>query len=227
MQYHLSLKIIGINEPWPENLTVLTENIQDQLGNLEYFKSLLSKEETDQVDKFVFEQGKLRYLINHGRLREVLSHSTGIPAKNLAYTFSKKGKPALLNNILFFNLSNSEDYFSIATSKQFEVGVDIESLYKKPDVMDIMESYYSEREIKFVKQENELKRKLINFLIVWTRKEAILKLSGEGIIVDLPQLCTCSKTITIKPIQKLYGNHIKLITKITDDTVVTVSYCNN
>lgn len=87
-------------------------------------------------------------------------------------TCESNGKPFFEDYPDFhFNISHSEDLIAVAVSKR-PVGVDIEILR---DVnLEIAGRFFSEKEIRFIKTDRD-------FLYVWTRKEALLKKTGEGL----------------------------------------------
>ena len=71
----------------------------------------------------------------------------------------------------YFNISHSENLIAVAVADS-PVGVDIE---KKRDAnLKIAERFFSEREKDFAKDSD-------SFFYVWTRKEALLKKTGEGL----------------------------------------------
>lgn len=87
-------------------------------------------------------------------------------------TCESNGKPFFEDYPDFhFNISHCEDLIAVAVSKR-PVGVDIEILR---DVnLEIAGRFFSEKEIRFSKTSRD-------FLYVWTRKEALLKKTGEGL----------------------------------------------
>ena len=87
-------------------------------------------------------------------------------------TCESNGKPFFEDYPDFhFNISHCEDLIAVAVSKK-PVGVDIEILR---DVnLEIARRFFSKKETRFSKASRD-------FLYVWTRKEAFLKRTGEGL----------------------------------------------
>jgi 4'-phosphopantetheinyl transferase len=87
-------------------------------------------------------------------------------------TCESNGKPFFEDYPDFhFNVSHSEDLIAVAVSKR-PVGVDIEILR---DVnLEIAERFFSKKETRTTQTSRD-------FLYVWTRKEALLKKTGEGL----------------------------------------------
>ena len=88
--------------------------------------------------------------------------------------FSEKGKPYLASGECFFSLSHDELYAVLAVAP-VEIGVDIEE--KKTELIEpLRRRVFTPKEQAFLEQDPER-----NGAFLWTRLEAALKLSGEGI----------------------------------------------
>ncbi|MCD8266207.1 MAG: 4'-phosphopantetheinyl transferase superfamily protein [Prevotellaceae bacterium] len=119
-------------------------------------------------------QGALAYLL----LREALRERFGLEAPDFA--FNEHGKPFFPNYPdIHFNLSHCRDAVACALSRE-PVGVDIESIRTaKPALVSHTMNEEEARTILSAPQPN------LQFTILWTRKEALLKLRGTGIAADL------------------------------------------
>lgn len=87
-----------------------------------------------------------------------------------------------------FNLSHTADVLLVATAENgWRVGVDIESLERDVSIAQIARRLFSENEATQLAQLEPPKQ--MPFLLArWTRKEAYVKMTGEGIRVDLTTL---------------------------------------
>ena len=88
------------------------------------------------------------------------------------YTY-KNEKPQ--NDKFFFNLSHSGEYAVCAASKK-PVGVDIQEI--KPIDLKLSERFFTKDEFEYIKNG---KNKEERFFEIWTKKEAMAKVYGEGI----------------------------------------------
>jgi 4'-phosphopantetheinyl transferase len=144
---------------------------------------LLSAQEADRANRFAFERDARRYVASHAALRWLLGHLTGMPPKDVALRTGPTGKPVVGDGGegLHFSLSRSGDHVLIGVAAQ-PLGVDIECLATSLDVAALAEVALSAREGEVFEQaEPALRREL--FMRCWTRKEAILKATGQGLSV--------------------------------------------
>ncbi len=101
-----------------------------------------------------------------------------------------KGKPYFTDiPYIDFSISHSESLVacSICISKEQKpmIGVDCETLYKK-DPMQIAERFFTEKEKEIILSSDDKEK---TFTVLWTKKEAYLKLLGKGISVPLSSFC--------------------------------------
>ena len=144
---------------------------------------LLSEEERARADRFVFAQHKRRFIHGRGRLRQILAGYLGVAPETLAFDASAYGKPTLtVAPALHFNLSHSEDLAALGVSADAELGVDIEWI--RPLKEDIANRYFAPRECDAL-QALPAARQPRAFFECWTRKEAYIKASGEGLSLPL------------------------------------------
>lgn len=97
------------------------------------------------------------------------------------------GKPFFEDSDIFFNISHCHDLAACAVSRRCEVGVDVEAVkeYRESTAKRVM----SEAEYKYFQSAGEKNKK---FFQIWTYKESVLKLTGEGIRRDLREVDSCS-----------------------------------
>lgn len=129
-------------------------------------------------------------LFAFGRIqrRLVLGRYLGVSPARLMFTSSELGKPSLTgangDQDLVFNTSQSSNFAAIAVTfgKGIEVGVDIERIDRR--VTDVLaRSCLSDFEYEWFNALNHDKREA-GFIRLWTCKEAIIKASGHGLLID-------------------------------------------
>ena len=107
--------------------------------------------------------------------------------KLISYYFKKKyigdyyhnefGKP--LSKNINFNISNSKGVVVLATSKEHDIGIDVEILRPKDE--DLVKYATNDEEYSYIKNE-------VDFLSIWTSKEALVKCIGTGIRSKLKEI---------------------------------------
>jgi 4'-phosphopantetheinyl transferase len=112
----------------------------------------------------------------------VLSRYSGIAPEALEFDAGENGKPQLVQQFtdLRFNLSHTDGLALIAITRGREVGVDVERVDESITFQDIAEHYFEPRELWDLRIAPPDER-VTRFFEVWTRKEAALKATGEGL----------------------------------------------
>lgn len=142
---------------------------------------LLCEQERRRADRFAFDRDRDRFVMAHGRLRSILSQYARVPGRQLEFLSAPGGKPRLVSpGELRFNLSHSGDRALVAVAWAREVGVDVEAVRVLEDLDDLAASCFSASERGALDAVPEASR-LECFFDGWTRKEAFLKLLGDGL----------------------------------------------
>ena len=170
-------------------------------------RPLLDHEEIARVERYRFDHLKRRGVVRRGRLRQVVGAYAGIEPKDVRFDYGEKGKPLLAadqqgEEILHFNLSDSEDLAVYAVTRGCEIGVDVEMLRPMPDADSIAVSFFAaaERDVLAGVGEGEKSQAFFN---CWTRKEAYIKAIGEGLSEPLDNFC-----VTLWPTEPCHFLHI-------------------
>jgi 4'-phosphopantetheinyl transferase len=163
----------------------------------------LSKEEKERAGRFHFEEDRERYLISHGMLRRILASYVGKEPGSLCFMKSAMGKPELApapgEPMINFNLSHSAEMMLVGVSRDRRIGVDVELISPRIDLLRIAERYFTAEETAFIRaapadQQGE------SFITLWTYKEAYLKAVGCGLsgglrMNPLPEI-NCTEFVT-------------------------------
>jgi len=156
------------------------------------FRKLLSEEERIKADRFHFEKDQTRYIITHGILNQLIVNYLNIGLTDISFNKNEKLKPFIKGfPHLQFNLSYSLDYILIAfrfcNKKQLDcsnlqIGIDVEDISRSIDIALIIKDYFT-----FEEQEQILNSTSPAnvFFKLWTRKEALVKATGTGLISEL------------------------------------------
>jgi 4'-phosphopantetheinyl transferase len=158
-------------------------------------RHLLSADEAARAERFHFERDRRRFVIARATLRLLLSRYTGQPPEQITFTYSRRGKPFLAENLtgLEFNLAHSHELALYGFTAGTQIGVDVEYTGRDVAVDEIAEHFFSQEEVSAFRSLPPAQR-VAGFFNCWTRKEAFLKANGEGIAHGLDQF-----TVSLAP----------------------------
>ena len=151
----------------------------------------LSPEEQLRARRFRFDLHRDRFIAGRGQLRLLLSHYTRQEPARIQFAYGANGKPELVSLPpdlpLQFNLAHSAELALLAVNRSVPVGVDVEELHPLEDAPALVARFFSPRE-NLAFQGLRESQKLTAFFNLWTRKEAWLKATGEGIGYSLDKV---------------------------------------
>jgi 4'-phosphopantetheinyl transferase len=145
---------------------------------------LLSGEELDRVERFYFQKDRIRFIVAHGILKMIVGRYLNMAPCLVSFRSGFNGKPELPgycdSEAFSFNISHSYDLTIFAFSKFRSLGVDVEHIRHKPDFYEIADYYFHPKERAALQRLSLCNRKKA-FFEYWTRKEAFVKATGEGL----------------------------------------------
>ncbi len=158
------------------------------LEEIEVLEGLLSKEELARAQRFKNSIDRQRYVVRQGILRGLLSQYLSCDPNEVEICRDGNGKPYLSARMnpdnLQFSESDSDNMAAFAFTRSSRLGVDIEKIREFPDMLEIVNQHFTQREKNEILSCPEDQR-LILFYRFWTRKEAVLKAEGEGLLKAL------------------------------------------
>jgi 4'-phosphopantetheinyl transferase len=149
---------------------------------------VLSSDEIARAARFHFEKDRTHYTRCRTVLRDVLAGYLAIPADEIRFEYAPSGKPHLASEqnprALQFNVSHSGGMALIAVGSVHRIGVDIEKIRAEADTTSLAERFFSSRECVGLRALPDHLR-VLGFFACWTRKEAFLKATGDGLSFPL------------------------------------------
>ncbi|MHA4895138.1 4'-phosphopantetheinyl transferase family protein [Pedobacter sp. PWIIR3] len=109
-------------------------------------------------------------------------HYAFLNDSDFIFSNQPNGKPELrINGIqpLHYNISYTKGIMALAISDQ-PIGIDVEQVNTSFNYHEIVEGYFSSEEARLLKLQSHQ-----HFFLLWTRKEAILKATGIGLVEQL------------------------------------------
>jgi 4'-phosphopantetheinyl transferase len=171
--------------------------------------SVLSADEIARANRFHFEKDRIHFTQCRSALRVVLAGYLAIPASEIRFEYLPSGKPQLVAEqnpcVLQFNVSHSANIALIAVGSEHRLGVDIEKTRCDVDTTSLAERFFSLRERAGLQA---LPDHLLvpGFFACWTRKEAFLKATGDGLSFPLADFSVTTHPDLDPELEEIRGN---------------------
>ncbi len=148
---------------------------------------ILSDDERQRAARFVFEKDQRFFAACRSALRVLLGRYLERRAEDISFVYSERGKPRVAGESdLRFNVSHSGGLAIFAFTLGCELGVDVEMVKPVAEMDRIAQRFFCQEEFSELVNlpENE---KPDAFFRCWTRKEAYIKATGDGLSAPLDQ----------------------------------------
>jgi|GEM_PF-2790934 len=144
--------------------------------------SALSGDEQKTADAYRHQTSKKQFIAGRYLTRFLCSLAVGASPGEIRFYLSEHNKPILADPVipLCFNVSHAADRVLIGISFDGEIGVDIEKVNQDFDYLGFSDEHFSAGEKEMIARADK-SMAIHHFYSTWTRKEAWLKLTGEGI----------------------------------------------
>lgn len=163
----------------PGDVHVYRIGISSNLQHLQAFSGTLTSAEKERGQKYHQLKDRQRFVVSRGAQRNILARYLGQNPADISFAIGDNKKPYLHNpggiNIQY-NITHAGDYILLAFSNN-PVGADVEYIDPNFPFDDILGEHFSEEEVSFINQSNKAER----FYLLWTRKEALLKATAQGL----------------------------------------------
>ena len=155
--------------------------------------SILDEVERQRAIGYRQEADRRRFIAGCAVSKLILAHQLGLSANSVRLDRScgrcgqPHGRPRLRDSDIAFSVSHSGDRVAVAFTKGGSIGVDVETLQRTFHPAELVDSVLApvERLELSRLRSPDLSRALLTY---WTRKEAILKAIGKGLIDQLPSV---------------------------------------
>lgn len=157
----------------------------DQFDSLirPHYAAVLTDNELEKAMRFRYIKDQQRSIAGRYICRMVLAQLLNTPPVQIAFDYSFYKKPVIEG--IEFNISHSGDYVLFAVSP-VPVGIDVEFISADFSYQHILPGHFTLEERTFITTEDTTA--LLNFYTLWTRKEAILKATAEGLTDKLQEV---------------------------------------
>lgn len=155
------------------------------------YERILAADELARAARFVLDRDQRRFVVARAALRQVLAAYLELAPDQLEFDYGVRGKPVLRawpeSNGLRFNIAHSEELALVGVASKSDLGIDVEYARPMPDALSIAEHYFSLPE-RTALSSAEGQTREHTFFTYWTRKEAVLKATGDGLSLPLDQV---------------------------------------
>lgn len=149
-------------------------------------RACLSPDERERADAYRFRDSARTYTLTRAVLRSLLARELDSLPERIEFRYEENGKPFLKDPSLpiRFNVTHSGGIAGCAISFATDVGLDIEQLRPKPDLLQLATRFFHPSEFKWIAslpvtvQQQEFYR-------TWVRKEAYIKATGGSIFASV------------------------------------------
>jgi phosphopantetheine--protein transferase-like protein len=160
-----------------------TEDFPSGISSLNGF---INKDDQLKAGRLFNSEDRKTVLICYTMLRMILSKKLNMNPHEISYLFGTHGKPGLKGDPLFFSISHTRNSFSFAISDNYYIGLDVEEINRDINFETIIRRFFSGNEGEYILNSKGNSRD--RFFLLWTRKEALLKAIGTGIIPQLSNI---------------------------------------
>jgi 4'-phosphopantetheinyl transferase len=149
-------------------------------------EQIISTDELQRADRFVFPHHRARFIFRRGLLRRLLGGLLDCEPSVIELQTNSWGKPVLagpMTGRLRFNLSHSDDAVLFATAAETEIGVDIERVRPLGSIASMAAMIMHPDELDRWQTLPEHAQHA-SFYRLWALKEAVLKCIGCGLAIE-------------------------------------------
>ncbi|MBB5315456.1 4'-phosphopantetheinyl transferase family protein [Tunturibacter empetritectus] len=144
------------------------------------------------------------FSIGRACLRILLGNASGLDSRSLPISTGVHGKPKLSpinGDSIAFNVAHSEDTILIALTRTGSVGVDVEYFDRSTDIMEVAQYNFTASENQCLAAIADPRSRIKTFYRYWTRKEAVLKADGRGLIASLASFDISFESVHRHPVR--------------------------
>src|SRR5262249_20133919 len=151
------------------------------------FRSILAPDEKERAARFHFEHLRSAFIAARGVLRCLLGGYLNRHPGRVQFRYGARGKPALEPDAgIEFNLAHSGGLAVLAFASGCPIGVDLEQIRPIPELREIAARFFCAEEAAEIASLPSGERQR-SFFRCWTRKEAYIKATGDGLSAPLDQ----------------------------------------
>lgn len=139
----------------------------------------VSEAERQRAARYCHAIDAARHLLGRLVVRQVLARALGMERLEGEFPLSAKGKPFLPGSGIDFSISHSGRWVWAAFCREAVVGIDVEEVRQLEDLAELVGALHPAESASIREKAEDAN---VAFFRCWTRKEAVLKAGGEGLL---------------------------------------------
>lgn len=149
--------------------------------------SVLDDNERRRAALLALDGHRRRFIAAHGVARVIIGHRLGVPADQIGWRHGLHGKPELTGTPtgVQVNLSHSGELAMLAITDGRRCGIDLQLLPDATQAVRLARRFFPAEETGFVASGATPADQVHRFGLLWTRKEACLKVTGSRLMPGL------------------------------------------
>ncbi|RIV22492.1 hypothetical protein DYU11_15865 [Fibrisoma montanum] len=168
--------------PWNNEPLVFRASVAEFTPQIPRFDDVLSPDERQRANRFHQPEDRQRYVLGKVLSRFLLGRLLNQSPASVQFRIDGNGKPHVSGtNQVQFNLSHAGNWVLISLAP-VAVGVDVEQIRPSFRYEAVLAHSFSDKEQRYVHESADPR---LLFFQLWTRKEALAKAVGTGLIHDL------------------------------------------
>ena len=152
---------------------------------------LLSRDELEERDRFVFDRDRRTFQITRALVRASLSQYCDVAPTAWRFRRTSHGRPFIRPDSsrapLDFNVSHNDGLIACVVARRANVGVDLENCTRLDDPMELAPSVFAPLELGQLRALDAAQQRA-RFFELWTLKESYIKARGDGLSLPLREL---------------------------------------
>jgi 4'-phosphopantetheinyl transferase len=190
-------------------------DLANTAGLTSHYTSLLNPSEQADASRRRAGQVRDHFTIGRACLKILLGNALQMDPREVIIATGIHGKPetpSIGRRSISFNLAHSKDTLLIAIRRHGAVGVDVEYFDRTTDIMEVAQANFTETESDSLRAIADHEARLRTFYSYWTRKEAIGKADGRGLLLPLTSFDVSFEPTNSHPVRvnELAGQQGKL-----------------
>ena len=171
-----------------DHVVVRIARVSESQDGARVVEPFLDERDRRRAERFHFPEDRARFLIGRALLRKIHGDFYSKTSGKIELAYTERGQPYIpQHENSHFSISHTHDLVALALTTRSRVGIDVEYVQPKINLIELAERILSEKDFRAFQSLSEPEKQAA-FFRVWTRKEAYLKARGEGISEELEKI---------------------------------------